>query len=286
MINTLDETKAADSYDLPPKLIKLSSESILTPLTHLVNASFSSGYYPKLLKYAKVILIYKSKSPYEVSNYRPISLLPYFDKICEKLMFKRLMNFIEENKIIYEHQFGFQKGKSTSQAILDMSTKIVNAIEKRELSCCVFLDFAKAFDTVDHTILIKKLDYYGIRGTALEWFKSYLSDRTQRVSINGELSKDREIKYGVPQGSLLGPLLFLIYINDIRFSSSILNFHLIADDTSIFLSDKNADNLENIINKELQNVSNWLIAHKLTLNLSKSNFLFINPYQRKLSIQN
>ena len=176
MINTLDEAKSADSYDLPPKLIKLSSDSILTPLTHLVNASFSSGYYPKLLKYAKVIPIYKSKSPYEVSNYRPISLLPYFNKICEKLMFKRLINFIEENKIIYEHQFGFQKGKSTSQAILDMSTKIVNASEKRELSCRVFLDFAKAFDTVDHTILIKKLDYYGIRGTALEWFKSYLSD--------------------------------------------------------------------------------------------------------------
>ena len=189
VINNLDENKSADSYDLPPKLIKLSSESILTPLTHLINASFSSGYYPKLLKYAKVIPIYKGKSPYEVSNYRPISLLPYFNRICEKLMYKRLISFIDENKIIYEHQFGFQKGKSTSQAILDMSTKIVTAIENKELSCCVFLDFAKAFDTVDHHILIKKLDYYSIRGTAQDWFKSYLSNRTQRVSINGVLIK-------------------------------------------------------------------------------------------------
>ncbi len=108
-------------------------------------------------------------------------------------MYKRLISFIDENKIIYEHQFGFQKGKSTSQAILDMSTKIVTAIEKKELSFCVFLDFAKAFDTVDHHILIKKVDYYGIRGTAQDWFKSYLSNRTQCVSINGVLSKDLKI---------------------------------------------------------------------------------------------
>ena len=283
VINNLDENKSADSYDLPPKLIKLSSESILTPLTHLINASFSSGYYPKLLKYAKVIPIYMGKSPCEVSNYRPISLLPYLNRICEKLMYKRLISFIDENKIIYEHQFGFQKGKSTSQAILDMSTKIVTAIENKELSCCVFLDFAKAFDTVDHHILIKKLDYYGIRGTAQDWFKSYLSNRTQRVSINGVLSKDLQIKYGVPQGSVLGPLLFLLYINDIRFSSKVLNFHIFVDDTSIFFADNNINNLENTINKELENVSDWLMANKLTLNLSKSNFLLIRPSQKKLA---
>lgn len=198
-------------------------------------------------------------------------------------MYKRLISFIDENKIIYEHQFGFQKGKSTSQAILDMSTKIVTAIENKELSCCVFLDFAKAFDTVDHHILIKKLDYYGIRGTAQDWFKSYLSNRTQRVSINGVLSKDLQIKYGVPQGSVLGPLLFLIYINDIRFSSKVLNFHLFADDTSIFFADKNINNLENTINKELENVSDWLMANKLTLNLSKCTFLLIRPSQKKLA---
>ena len=110
IIHDLDETKSADSYDLPPKLIKLSSEAILTPLTYLINASFSSGYYPKLLKYAKVIPIHKSKSPHEISNYRPISLLPYFNKIWEKLMYDRLISFIDENKLIYEHQFGFQKG--------------------------------------------------------------------------------------------------------------------------------------------------------------------------------
>ena len=148
-------------------------------------------------------------------------------------MYQRLIKFIEENKIIYEHQFGFQKGKSNSQAILDMSTRIVDALENNKISCCFFLDFAEAFDTVDHNILIKTLDYYGIRGTAQEWFKSYLSDRTQRVSISGQLSKDLNIKYGVPQGSALGPLLFLLYINDIPISSKLLNFHLFADDRSI-----------------------------------------------------
>ncbi len=197
-------------------------------------------------------------------------------------MYQRLIKFIEENKIIYQHQFGFQKSKSTSQAILDMSMKIVNAIENNKISCCVFLDFAKAFDTVDHNILIKKLDYYGIRGTALKWFKSYLSDRTQRVSINGELSNDLSIKYGVPQGSVLGPLLFLLYINDIPLSSKVLNFHLFADDTSIFHADKDLNKLESTINKELTSVSDWLIANKLTLNLSKSNFLLIHPRQKTL----
>ena len=197
-------------------------------------------------------------------------------------MYNRLISFIDENKLIYEHQFGFQKGKST-QAILDMSAKIVNAIENRISSCCVFLDFAKASDTVNHHILLKKLDYYGVRGTAQEWFKSYLSNRTQRVSINGVLSNDLEIKYGVPQGSILGPLLFLLYINDIRFSSKELNFHLFADDTSIFFADKDINNLEKTINSELENVSDWLIANKLTLNISKSNFLVIHPLRKKLA---
>ena len=164
-----------------------------------------------------------------------------------------------------------------------MSTRIVDALENNKISCCVFLDFAKAFDTVDHKILIKKLDYYGIRGTAQEWFKSYLSDRTQRVSISGQLSKDLTINYGVPQGSVLGPLLFLLYINDIPISSKFLNFHLFADDTSIFYADKDVNKLETTVNNERQNVSDWLIANKLTLNLTKSTFLLILPSQKKLN---
>ena len=181
------------------------------------------------------------------------------------------------HKIIFNHQFGFQKNKSTSLAILDVCTQLVNAVENKQFSTCIFLDFAKAFDTVDHNILIYKLEYYGVRGITLNWFKSYLTNRSQKVCINGTLSESCNIKFGVPQGSVLGPLLFLLYINDMPFSSNILKFHLFADDTSIFFSHKDLSQLELIVNDELSKVSDWLVANKLTLNVDKSNFLIISP---------
>ena len=248
----------------------------------LINLSFSSGCYPTALKYAKVIPVFKANSKFEVSNYRPISILPIFNKIFEKLMFDRLSGFINKHNILYPHQFGFQKHKSTSLAILDICNRLVNSIEKNQLSCCIFLDFAKAFDTVNHEILLTKLEHYGIRGVALDWFRSYLTDRTQRVSVGDALSSSNYNHHGVPQSSVLGPLLFLLYINDIPQSSKIMKFHLFADDISLFYSYKNIDNLEEIINCELAKISDWLMANKLTLNVNKSNFMIIKPRQKKL----
>ena len=158
----------------------------------------------------------------------------------------------------------------------------MEAIENGEFSCCIFLDFAKAFDTVNHNTLISKLEYYGIRGIPLDWFRSYLNERSQRVFVGGELSVDRTIKYGVPQGSVLGPLLFLLYINDIPKASKIMNFHLFADDTSLFYSHKNINVLEEVVNAELGCISDWLVANKLSLNTNKSNFMIIKPRQKKL----
>ena len=208
-LRNLDESKAPDSYNIPTRLIKLIQIHIAEPLTSLINLSFTTGYYPKSLKYAKVVPIFKANSKYEVSNYRPISLLPLFNKIFEKLMYSRLIDFLQKHKVLYPHQFGFQKQKSTSLAIIDVCIKLVEAIENKQFSCCIFLDFAKAFNTVNHKILLSKLENYGIRGIALEWFRSYLHDRTQRVFVGGQLSEDKHIKHGVPQGSVLGPLLFL-----------------------------------------------------------------------------
>ena len=281
-LRNLDETKAADSYDIPVNLIKLVQNHIAKPLTTLINLSFSTGYYPKALKYAKVIPIFKAKAKNEVSNYRPISLLPLFNKIFEKLMYSRLIGFLNKNKVLYTHQFGFQKNKSTSLAILDVCIKLVESIEKREFSCCIFLDFAKAFDTVNHNILINKLEHYGIRGIPLDWFRSYLNERSQRVFVGGELSVDRKIKHGVPQGSVLGPLLFLLYINDIPKASKMMNFYLFADDTSLFYSHKNINTLEEVVNVELGCIQDWLVANKLTLNTNKSNFMIIKPRQKKV----
>ena len=178
-----------------------------------------------------------------------------------------------KNNTIYPHQYGFQKGNSTSLAIMDLQNKIINAIEEKKPSVSIFLDFAKAFDTVNHKILLSKLEYYGIRGVQLNWFKSYLTERPEKVESGGTFSKEQLIQCGVPQGSILGPLLFIIYINDIQNCSNILQFILFADDTSVFHSHADENTLIAEINKELKHVSDWLIANKLSLNISKSNFI-------------
>ena len=181
----------------------------------------------------------------------------------------RMTKFLNKNKIIFKHQYGFQENKCTSSAILDLQSQLINNIEKKLFSCCVFLDFSKAFDTVNHEILLQKLEHYGFRGIAYSWFKSYLHKRTQTVNINGTNAKELNVNCGVLQGSVLGPLLFLIYINDIYTSSQILQFRLFADDTSILFANKCLDALEQTINSELVKVSSWLLANKLSLNVSK-----------------
>ena len=189
--------------------------------------------------------------------------------------------FILKHNILYEKQYGFQTGKSTEHAIIDIQYQILEALEKKEHPCCVFLDFAKAFDTVNHNILLSKLYHYGIRGTPLQLIKSYLTDREQCVQVNNAISDFNKITHGVPQGSILGPLFFLLYINDIALSSPMLSFYLFADDTTIFLSDKNVKNLEEILNRELVNVSHWLVANKLSLNVKKSNVLLFRTKNNK-----
>ena len=169
-LNSLDTTKAAGAYDIPISLIKVVKNEIKKPLMTLINLSFTSGSFPNSLKYAKLIPIFKSNSKFEVCNYRPISILPSFNKMFEKLLYPRVTDFITKHNIICPHQFGFQKLRSTSMAILDVCSELVDAIESKNFSCCIFLDFAKAFDTINHEIRLKKLEHYGIRGVVLDWF--------------------------------------------------------------------------------------------------------------------
>ena len=201
------------------------------------------------------------------TNYRPIWILPILSKIFEKLVHKRLVNYLGKYKLLIKHQYSFQKGKSTEHAILDLHKDIVEAIEKKEKACAIFLNFAKAFDTVNHKILLKKLEYYGVRGVPLIWFQSYLHNRQQCVKINQSTSDSKTITCGVPQGSVFRPLLFLIYINDIFLAAPKVSFHLFADDTCIFHSNKNYRNLEDEINTSLENITNWLKANKLMINV-------------------
>ena len=268
-ISSLKDGKACGSYSIPVPVLKILSAVIGKPLEILFNASFSTGIVPSSLKLANVIPVYKKDSQFCLCNYRPISLLSIFNKLLEKLICCRLLDFLEKEKIFYDKQFGFRTKHSTDHAVLSIIDKIQRAIDDRDFSCGIFLDLSKAFDTVDHTILIKKLECYGIRGNAKNWFTSYLSNRQKTVTVNKITSNPTTISCGIPQGSVLGPVLFLLYINDFNQSSDLFDFHLFADDANLFYRHKSLSILESDINNELVNINTWLCANKLSLNIKK-----------------
>ena len=261
-------------FDLiPAHLIKKTIHNIIIPFTHICNQSLQTGIFPDKLKESKVIPLHKGGSKSDLHNYRPISLLSVFSKIIEKLMYNRLDVFLETNKIITEKQYGFRSKKSTTSAILSLTDYILRAFDNGECIVAVFLDLSKAFDTVDHSILLKKLNHIGVRGVALDWFKSYLNQRKQFTKYKDKHSRYQTSTYSVPQGSNLGPLLFIIYINDLVYSLKKLNVTLFADDTCLYLSGNNLNLLIHNVNIELKEVKNWLNSNKLTLNLVKSHYM-------------
>ena len=257
-------------------LLKRTLTEIVKPLTYIFNLSISTGVVPSSLKLARVIPVFKKGENTVLGNYRPISLLTCLSKVLEKLVFIRTTKFINMHNLFYPLQFGFREKHNTTHALLTMINKIANGIDAYEHTVGVFLDFSKAFDTINHDILLYKLDYYGIRGIALEWFRNYLSNRQQYVSIANANSTTKLISCGVPQGSILGPLLFLVYINDFCKSSNTLSFILFADDSNIFFSHKDPKYLLDTINQELRQVSEWIKSNKLSLNLQTTNYMLFS----------
>ena len=276
-VRTLKSSKSFGHDGISVYLLKKIIHYIASPLMHIFNFSISSGKCPNALKIAKVIPVHKKDDPSLLTNYRPISLLPAFSKILEKIIHKRLYSFLNINDLLISNQFGFRKGHSTDYAIVQLLNKITESFANKEHIIGIFMDLSKAFDTIDHNILIYKLKRYGIRGITLAWFQDYLFDRKQYVSFQSFNSPISNIKCGVPQGSMLGPLLFLIYVNDIIRSSSLLRFIIFADDTNILYSHKKFDILIDSLNSELLFVSQWFKCNKLSLNIAKTNYIHFKP---------
>ena len=282
IIDQFKTGKSIGPNSIPMKLFKILSPYVSSPLSLIINESFQTGVFPTKMKQAKVIPLFKKGCSVTSSNYRPISLLSVFSKILEKLMYKRLYNFLELHEVLYNLQFGFRASHSIDHALISLTESIKNTLDNKKYGCGIFIDLQKAFDTVNHQILLSKLEHYGIRGTALAWFSSYLCNRSQYVSVNGHNSNCLDITCGVPQGSVLGPLLFLMYINDLPNSSTKLTFYLFADDTNIYYESHCLYKLQKVVNKELKLVKKWLDANKLALNVEKTNFIIFHSLKNSL----
>ena len=272
-------------------MLKEVSSSISPILTCIINQSLCTGIFPESLKIAKIIPVYKKENPHITDNYRPVSLLPILSKIFEKVVFIQVYDYFTENDLLYKSQYGFRKLHSTELAALEFADKIVSNLEQGKLPLAIFLDLSKAFDTIDHKILLEKLKYYGISGKAIEWFQSYLCERKQYVQYGDSTSSMSFIKTGVPQGSILGPLLFIIYMNDIAAVTKKFHFTLYADDTSLvepictFSLDSDREDYSTMsknINSELKLITDWLSLNKLSLNAKKTKMMVFHHRQKKV----
>ena len=259
------KNKSSNIETYPNKILKFIKVEISPILASIFNRSISNGVFPDFLKIAKVIPLFKSGDKEIVGNYRPISILPTFSKILERTIYNQLLSYFDRYELFSDSQFGFRRKKSTAQAILDNVQFIYDNLDRGDLVASFFLDFQKAFDCVSHNILLSKLSTYGIRGITLEWFRSFLTNRKQFTSINNVDSSTHSINCGVPQGSILSPLLFLIYINDFPKCSSYFKFVLFADDSTLSCKIPRSDPIRTAleINSELNKIHSWLNSNKI-----------------------
>ena len=282
IIKSLDTKKALGPNSIPSFILKVNNDFFSEHLSKMINLTFETGTFPDLCKVAKVVPVFKSGNENTCENYRPISLLPIYSKIYEKVMYSRIYRFLTKKNLIYNKQFGFRSNYSTNHAIISLTEEIKSYLDTGHMVCGIFLDLKKAFDTINHGILLKKLYVYGFRGISNKLLQSYLENRKQFVSINGHNSELKDVVCGVPQGSTLGPLLFLIYINDLRFCLKKSKANHFADDTCITYTSKNKKDLEVTINNDLASVSDWLKANRLSLNVSKTKLLIFHSKKKRI----
>ena len=276
LISKLPNKKSSGYDNIDNILLKSIKNVVSENLTSLFNLSMSNGVFPEQMKLAEVVPLYKSKERFLTSNYRPISLLITISKILEKVVHKRTYEFLNKHNQFYNSQYGFRSHHSCENAIAELVGNILKNKENGKITISLFLDLLKAFDSLQHETLLKKLEIYGIRGVALEWFSSYLKDRSMRAKCttglsNSELSQTYKTDFGTPQGSCLGPSLFIIFCNDLNIHLTYLSCIQFADDTILYRSSKSLRLLQCEIEHDLAIITDWFRANKLTLNAEKNN---------------
>jgi sarcosine oxidase/L-pipecolate oxidase len=277
VIKSMQNKKSTDCNHVNMHLIRYVCYEIAVPLAHIFQLSIETGTFPDKFKASRVVPIFKQGDPKICDNYRPIAIVNSFSKILEKMVAIDLANHLDLNKLLYKHQYGFQRGKSTEHNLIQVTNFIGTALNEGKWCIGVFLDLKRAFDTVQHDILLRKLEKFGVTGTSLRWFASYLSNRKQCVDIDGIFSDFK--------GSSLGPILFLCFINDIYRCTS-LDMFLFADDTNALSKNDNLSDLIDFVNAELKKLAVWFKANKLVINVSKTKYMIFRTKNRAVNMHN
>ena len=282
LLENLGVTKATGLDNLPPKLLKLAARILAPSLMFIFNQSLSSGLVPFKWTLARVTPIFKKGKRQDVNSYRPliISIIPVVAKVFERIIYDEFYKYLNDNDLLANCQSGFRSLHSTLTSLLEASNSWSVNIDNGFVNVVIFIDLKKASDTIDHRILLSKLASYGVDQKALKWFDSYLSDRHQKCLVNGELSGALAVTCGVPQGILIGPLLFLIYIYDLPNCLSKALPRMYADETSISIAASSSSELESVLNGELINLYEWLRVNRLSLNIAKTELMLIGSRQR------
>ena len=281
-ISRLEKGKASGPDKVSVSLVQDAAKSISYPLALIYNSSLKNGVFPEIWKIAKITPIYKSGARTDVNNYRPISVISVFSRMLERISHDQLFEFLQKNDTLTDNQAAFRKLYSTMTSLIASTDYWYENIDCSKINLTIFLDLKKAFDTVDHSILIQKLQKYGIKDRAGEWFESYLTNRQQFCSLNGVKTKPRKVPCGIPQGSCLGPLLFIIYLNDVEKCLQSSHANIYADDTAITIASNNVMEMTEGASKELANIAEWMRVNKLSPNPQKTEFMIIgHPFSTK-----